>query len=83
MSIFEYDKEVEEEWLRKAEYEAGREDGREVGKSIEQQLIKHLLADNRIADIKKVLENEEFRSQVLKEYGIEDNFDTFSEMKSY
>lgn len=36
MSIFEYDKEEEERKLRKAEYEAGREEGikegREVGK---------------------------------------------------
>ena len=31
MSIFEYDKEEEEKKLRKAEYEAGREDGERIG----------------------------------------------------
>ena len=31
MSIFEYDKELEEKKLRKAEFEAGREAGREAG----------------------------------------------------
>ena len=31
MSIFEYDKELEEKKLRKAEFEAGREIGHEVG----------------------------------------------------
>ncbi len=31
MSIFEYDKELEEKKLRKAEFEAGREAGHEAG----------------------------------------------------
>ena len=31
MSIFEYDKELEEKKLRKAEFEAGREIGHEAG----------------------------------------------------
>ena len=32
MSIYEYDKEYEEKKLRKAEYEAGRQDGIEIGR---------------------------------------------------
>ena len=32
MSIYEYDKEFEEKKLRKAEYEAGRQDGIEIGR---------------------------------------------------
>ena len=34
VSIYEYDKEFEEKKLRKAEYEAGRQDGIEIGKRI-------------------------------------------------
>ena len=34
VSIYEYDKEFEEKKLRKAEYEAGRQDGIEIGKQI-------------------------------------------------
>ena len=37
VSIYEYDKEFEEKKLRKAEYEAGRQDGVEIGK---QELLK-------------------------------------------
>ena len=32
MSIYEYDREFEEKKLRKAEYEAGRQDGIEIGR---------------------------------------------------
>ena len=32
VSIYEYDKEFEEKKLRKAEYEAGRQDGIEIGR---------------------------------------------------
>ena len=32
LSIYEYDKEFEEKKLRKAEYEAGRQDGIEIGR---------------------------------------------------
>ena len=53
MSIYEYDREFEEKKLRKAEYEAGRQDGIEIGrqagikageKNILQKLIKKRLS---------------------------------------
>ena len=45
VSIYEYDREFEEKKLRKAEYEAGRQDGIEIGeKNILQKLIKKRLS---------------------------------------
>ena len=44
MSIYEYDKEFEEKKLRKAEYEAGRRDGIEIGrKDGEKNILKRLI----------------------------------------
>ena len=48
MSIYEYDKEFEEKKLRKAEYEAGRQDGIEIGrqdgiKAGEKNILKRLI----------------------------------------
>ena len=40
MSIYEYDKEFEEKKLRKAEYEAGRQDGIKVG---EENILKRFI----------------------------------------
>ena len=39
MSIFEYDKELEEKKLRKAEYEAGREAGFSEGENMDVRLV--------------------------------------------
>ena len=45
VSIYEYNREFEEKKLRKAEYEAGRQDGIEIGeKNILQKLIKKRLS---------------------------------------
>lgn len=41
LSILEYDKEWEEEKLRKAEFEAGREEGLEAGKNIGMEIGKN------------------------------------------
>lgn len=48
MSIYEYDKEFEEKKLRKAEYEAGRQEGIEIGrqdgiKAGEKNILKRLI----------------------------------------
>ena len=40
MSIFEYDREWEEELLRKEEFEAGRELGKELGEKLGRELGK-------------------------------------------
>ena len=53
MSIFEYDKELEEKKLRKAEYEAGREAGFSEGE-------KHGIELNSIETTKRMLKLQEF-----------------------
>ena len=66
VSIFEYDKEEEEKTLRKAEYEAGYEDGKKLGitegeirkaKETAIELTKVGMAKSQIAAILKVNEN--------------------------
>ena len=51
--------------------EEERAEGRNEGKECEQRLTKYLLQDNRIEDLKRSLDDEDFRSKLLKEYGIE------------
>ena len=66
VSIFEYDKEEEEKKLRKAEYEAGYDDGKKLGitegeirkaKETAIELTKVGMAKSQIAAILKVNEN--------------------------
>ena len=58
MSIYEYDKEFEEKKLRKAEYEAGRQDGIEIGKQVllERQIKKKLEKGKSVEQIADELE---------------------------
>ena len=53
MSIFEYDKELEEKKLRKAEYEAGHEAGFSEGE-------KHGIERNSIETARRMLKFQEF-----------------------
>ena len=53
MSIFEYDKELEEKKLRKAEYEAGHEDGFSEGE-------KYGIELNSIETARRMLKFQEF-----------------------
>ena len=53
MSIFEYDKELEEKKLRKAEYEAGREAGFSEGEQ-------HGIERNSIETARRMLKFQEF-----------------------
>lgn len=47
VSIFEYDKEIEDEKLRQAEFAAGRTEGRIEGRNIERRMhIREMLLDN-------------------------------------
>ena len=78
MSIYEFDEEREMKLIREDEREIGREQGREQG--IEQgrtegehrmlMLNKYLLADGRIEDLKRALEEEEYRMALYQEYDI-------------
>ena len=57
MSIFEYDKELEEKKLRKAEYEAGFSEGHETGFS---EGEKHGIERNSIETARRMLKYQEF-----------------------
>ena len=50
---------------------AGRAVGRSEGIQHEQKLTKALLRDNRIDDLKRALEDSDFRQKLLEEYGID------------
>ena len=65
MSIFEYDREWEEELLRKEEFEAGRELGEQLGRKEEQ---KNTEKERRRADLEKLrADNAEKELLLLKE----------------
>ncbi|MGN0291035.1 MAG: hypothetical protein ACI4C5_03810, partial [Lachnospiraceae bacterium] len=74
VSIFEYNEELVIADIRKDEFRLGKEEGLEQG--IEQGearfaiLNKKLLADNRIADLERVLDDTEYREKLYQEYGI-------------
>lgn len=50
--------------------ELGREEGREEGSKHMAELIKILLSENRIEDLKRVSEDTEFRNELFNYYGI-------------
>ena len=64
MSIYEYDKEFEEKKLRKAEYEAGRQDGIEIGRQDGIEIGKQVLLEKQI---KKKLEKRKSIEQIADE----------------
>ena len=57
--------------VRFAKRAAGRAVGRSEGIQHEQKLTKALLRDNRIDDLKRALEDPDFRQKLLEEYGID------------
>lgn len=74
VSIFEYDEERVIQEIRKDEFARGIEQGIEQGmEQGEKRLLllgKGLLADGRIADLEKAMEDEEFREKLYEEFGI-------------
>jgi len=64
VSIYEYDKEFEEKKLRKAEYEAGRQDGIEIGRQDGIEIGKQVLLEKQI---KKKLEKGKSIEQIAVE----------------
>ena len=50
--------------------ELGREEGRKEGSNQMASLIKILLSENRTDDLKRALEDTDFRNELFKEYGI-------------
>ena len=69
MSIFEYDREWEEELLRKEEFEAGRELGEQLGKELgRKEEQKNTEKERRRADLEKLsADNAEKELMVLRE----------------
>jgi len=73
MSIYEYDKEFEEKKLRKAEYEAGRQEGIKIGQESgiaagERKILKKLLKEMSVEEIAdKLGENEETIRNMIKD----------------
>ena len=49
----------------------GRSEGIQIGAEREQKLTKALLRDNRIDDLRRALEDPDFRQKLLEEYGID------------
>lgn len=50
--------------------EQGIEQGIERGQKLLAELIKHLIADNRMGDIQVAVSNENVRNQLYEEYGL-------------
>ena len=69
VSIFEYDKEEEERKLREAEYEAGREDGEQAMV----ELIEKLIVADRMEDMRRAIEDKEYRVQLMRELSARKN----------
>lgn len=74
MSIYEFDEEREMKLIREDEREIGREEGREEGRTEGEHrmlmLNKYLLADDRMEDLKRALEEEEYRRALYQEYSL-------------
>lgn len=74
VSIFEYNEELVIQDIRKDEFrrgkEAGEEQGLKQGEKRAMLLNKRLLEDNRIADLKKAVEDGEYRKKLYQEYNI-------------
>ena len=69
VSIFEYDKEEEERKLREAEWEAGREDGEQAMV----ELIEKLIVADRMEDMRRAIEDKEYRVQLMRELSARKN----------
>ena len=66
MFLEEYDQELHERTLRSE----GLEQGLKEGRNEIVRLIQFLFRDNREEDLRRSVEDKEFRQQLLKEYGI-------------
>ena len=56
---------------RSAGLAEGRSAGIQIGAEREQKLTRALLKDNRIDELRRALENPDFRQKLLEEYGID------------
>lgn len=74
MSIYEFDEEREMRLIREDEREIGKEEGIKIGRAESLRrmmtLNKILLDDNRIDDLKRAAEDEEYLLSLCEEYSI-------------
>ncbi len=77
LCLFEYDEEKHIRMEREDAYQDGIEDGEKRGIEIGEarvkqmkQLTQQLIADNRMDDLKKCMEDEEYYEKLLKEYDL-------------
>ena len=71
MSIFEYDREWEEEILRKEEFEAGKEMGKELGENLARKKNGRIQKKNATAQTqKKCVQTQKKCAQIRKKYGL-------------
>ena len=70
MSIFEYDEEREKEKLRKAEYEAGQNNGIKAEQERFKCLSEKMQADQRIEELLRATTDLEYRDKLYLEYDI-------------
>ena len=68
MSIFEYDREWEEEILRKEEFEAGKEMGKELGEKLGENLARK--KNGRIQKKNATAQTQKKCVQIRKKYGL-------------
>ena len=63
--------ELEREDARREGHEEGREEGRQEGSQLILKLVQKLFAEGRGGEVQRVSEDEEYRKQLKKEYGLE------------
>ncbi|MBD5539915.1 MAG: hypothetical protein HDR00_01740 [Lachnospiraceae bacterium] len=70
MSIYEFDEEREMRLIRADERDIGREEGIGLGRKSILTLSKILLENNRIDDLKRAADDEEYLEKLCREYCI-------------
>ena len=70
VSIFEYNEELVMQDVRKDEFSRGKKEGLEQGEDRVVALNKKLLAENRIIDLKRAMEDGGYRKKLYKEFGL-------------
>ena len=70
MLLAEFDEQKTMDYIRREEREIGREEGREEGEAMLSELLRHLLADHRLEDLRLAAEDEKERKRLYREYGL-------------
>ena len=79
MLLTEYDEKKTREYLQKEAWETGLEEGRKAGmkqgmkegENRVNKLVRRLMEDNRLEDLKLSSEDKNFQKKLFQEYGID------------